>query len=181
MHPGRRHGALRLHPGPLVRRLLQRGHQQVAVSAGRCGGPNPALCIRSRCLPAIPSPPRPIGPPPAPASLGRSPSPRAGGVTYPAQRRPGLRRTWEGRGRRNREAHGTVRGGGLWLPAEGDACSRSLGWRISARALKLRAGLLPGGKPCGEQPRVGLRHFRNSGQPGTPGRHRPGETVKLPA
>uniref|UniRef100_A0A8B9QBE5 Cryptochrome-1 n=1 Tax=Apteryx owenii TaxID=8824 RepID=A0A8B9QBE5_APTOW len=30
VHPGRRHGPLRLHPRPLVRRLLQRGHQQVA-------------------------------------------------------------------------------------------------------------------------------------------------------
>lgn len=33
VHSGGRHHPLRLHPGPLVRRLLQCGHQQVAIFA----------------------------------------------------------------------------------------------------------------------------------------------------
>ena len=37
VHPGRRHHPLRLHPRPLVRRLLQRGDQQVAVSQNPVG------------------------------------------------------------------------------------------------------------------------------------------------
>lgn len=155
MHPGRRHGALRLHPGPLVRRLLQRGHQQVAVSTGRCGRPNPHVMY------SVTPPPRhplPSAPDWAAASAGfprllALPAGRRCYISSPA--RPGLRlprRTWEGRGRRNREARGRMRTGGLWLPGEGLAYSRSRGRRFSARALELRAGLLPGGKPCVEQP-----------------------------
>lgn len=157
VHPGRRHGPLRLHPGPLVRRFLQRGHQQVAVSTGR-GRPvgrggvplTPALCMRSRCLPAIPSLRRPVGPPPAPASLARPPRHSAGGVTYPV--RAGCR----GGGGRGKERG--VRGwGGPWFPRE-EVCGGAV-WFPLPRAAVQRpsAPPVPARAPGGSGTAAGLQ------------------------